>query len=137
MMEQYATVGVFLVLGILFVAITLFIVHLLSPYNPTKLKLTIYECGEEPIGEAWIQYNVRFFAIALLFLLFEVDVALMYPAVLVFRKFLNAGMGGLALVEILAFVGVLFLGLVYAWKKGGLKWVKTLESAPVGSRELL
>lgn len=131
MMEQYATIGVFLAFGLLFVILTLFIVHLLAPYNPTPVKLSIYECGEVPVGEAWIQYNVRFFAIALLFLLFEVDVALMYPAIAVYKKFLNAGMGTLALVEILTFVLVMFFGLVYAWKKGGLKWTKVIETRPM------
>ena len=131
MAEQYTTIGVFLAFGVFFVIITLFIVHLVAPYNPTPVKLSIYECGEVPLGEAWVQYNVRFFAIALLFLLFEVDIALMYPAVAVYKKFLDAGMGALALVEILTFVIVMFFGLVYAWRKGGLKWAKILEPRPM------
>jgi NADH-quinone oxidoreductase subunit A len=131
MAEQYTTVGVFLAFGVFFVILTLFIVHLVAPYNPTPVKLSIYECGEVPVGEAWVQYNVRFFAIALLFLLFEVDIALMYPAVAVYKKFLDAGMGTLALVEILTFVLVMFFGLVYAWRKGGLKWAKILEPRPM------
>jgi len=127
MLEQYGTVLVFLVLGLVFVWITLVLSHVLAPFHPTPIKQTTYECGEFPTGDAWIQYNVRFYIIALLFLLFDVEVALMYPTVVVFKSFVQDGQGLLVLIEILVFVLILFLGLFYAWLKGGLKWFKKLE----------
>ncbi|EQC43384.1 NADH-ubiquinone/plastoquinone oxidoreductase, chain 3 [Bacteriovorax sp. Seq25_V] len=100
---------------------------LIRPSNPTDLKLTPYECGEEPIGSAWSNFNVRFYVIALVFLIFDVEGALMFPVAAVFRKFVEIGEGGAVLASFLLFITILALGVVYCWKKGDLDWVKSYQ----------
>jgi NADH:ubiquinone oxidoreductase subunit 3 (subunit A) len=92
--------------------------RLLSPHRPGGIKNTPYECGEQPIGQAWIQFNVGYYLIGLLFLAFEVEAAFLYPWAVAFRE-----MGVAGLVEVVIFLLVLIMGLVYAWKKGALEWV--------------
>jgi NADH-quinone oxidoreductase subunit A len=87
-------------------------------------KFTTYECGERPVGGAWILFNFRFYAIALAFLIFDVELVLVFPCVTVFRQWLQNGYGLLALFELIIFVGILFLGLIYMWHRGDLKWSK-------------
>jgi NADH-quinone oxidoreductase subunit A len=92
--------------------------YLLAPHRPGRIKNTPYECGEQPVGQAWIQFNVGYYLFGLLFLAFDVEVAFLYPWAVAFR---DAGWAGLAEVGI--FLGVLLAGLAYAWKKGALEWV--------------
>ncbi len=100
---------------------------LIRPQNPNKLKETAYECGEEPVGSAWANFNVRFYVVALIFIIFDVESALMLPVAAVFKKFNEIGLGGTLLMSILTFVSVLVAGLVYCWKKGDLDWVKSFQ----------
>lgn len=95
----------------------------LKPENPYSSKLLPYECGEEAVGTAYIQFNIRFYFVAIVFLIFEVEIALLIPWVYVF----NDG-GLLALIEIFLFVGILIAGFAYAWARGDLEWVKTLSA---------
>ncbi len=97
--------------------------RILRPNRPTPEKLTTYECGEEAIGSAWIQFNVRFYIIALIFLIFDVEIAILFPWATIFKK---PGMGLLVLGEILIFTLVLVVGFVYVWVKGDLEWLKSL-----------
>ncbi|MES0396804.1 MAG: NADH-quinone oxidoreductase subunit A, partial [Syntrophobacteria bacterium] len=83
-----------------------------------------YECGERPVGSAWILFNFRFYAVALAFLIFDIELALIFPCVSVYDKWLKGGSGLFALIEITVFVGILFLGLIYMWNRGDLKWTK-------------
>jgi NADH-quinone oxidoreductase subunit A len=87
-------------------------------------KFTTYECGERPVGSAWILFNFRFYAVALAFLIFDIELAFVFPCVLIYKKWLKMGVGFLALIEIVVFVGILFLGLIYMWNRGDLKWTK-------------
>lgn len=114
---SFAPVGIFLILGVVFVLITLWIAKLVRPHRPSDPKLSNYECGEKPIGTAWIQYNPRFYIFALLFVIFDVEVIFLFPWAVVYRS-----LGLFALIEMLIFVGILLIGLVWAWKKGVLKW---------------
>ena len=98
----------------------------LRPSFPSEDKSLIYECGEKPIGRAWFNFNPRFYIVALVFVIFEVEIALMLPVVLVFKKFVKNGGGGLAFFEILAFVLILVVGLAWVWVKGDLDWIKKL-----------
>ena len=84
--------------------------------------MLIYECGEPTIGQSWIRYNIRFYTIALVYLIFDVEVVFLFPVALVLRD-----MGALALVELFTFVFVLLLGLVYAWRYGNLEWISDVE----------
>ncbi|HUK67059.1 MAG TPA: NADH-quinone oxidoreductase subunit A [Anaeromyxobacteraceae bacterium] len=102
--------------------------RLLRPNHPSPDKATIYECGESPIGGAWMNFNPRFYFVALVFVIFEVDIALTFPVVAVFKawvaKSLSAGL--IALGELLVFTLILVVGLVWVWVRGDLEWVKRL-----------
>jgi NADH-quinone oxidoreductase subunit A len=122
MLTDFATVLVFMVLGAVTVALMLGISRLFAPRNPSPVKLSTYECGEEPYGSSWVQFNIRFYVIALIFLIFDVEVALLYPWAAVFRE-----LGWLAFVEGFIFIIILLSGLAYLWKEGDLDWVRTLQ----------
>jgi len=92
--------------------------RMLAPHHPGDLKNSAYECGEVPIGQAWSQFTIGYYLVGLLFLVFDVDVALLYPWAIAFRQ---AGWTGF--VEAGLFLAVLAVGLLYAWKKGALEWV--------------
>lgn len=121
-----ANILVFLVVGFAFVLVCLVLGKLVRPAVPTAEKLTTYECGEPPVGQAWINFNMRFYMIALFFIIFDVEVTFMFPVAAVFKSWLARGDGWLALAEIMVFVGILLLGLVYVWVSGDLQWIKTL-----------
>jgi NADH-quinone oxidoreductase subunit A len=107
-----------------FVAVMFGLQKLLSPNNPYARKLMPYECGEPPTGRAWINFNVRFYVIALIFVIFEVEVAFVYPIAAVFVDWVKAGHRLYALSEILIFLIILFIGLIYVWVKHDLEWIK-------------
>jgi NADH-quinone oxidoreductase subunit A len=128
---DFAVILLFFGFGAAFVFLLLFVAKLLGPKPPpNRDKLLPYECGEIPVGPAWFNFNPRFYIIALIFVIFEVEVAFMYPVAVVFREWTAAGRGLLAFGEILVFVLVLSAGLAYVWAKGDLDWVKKLRVAP-------
>ncbi len=126
-LDVYMPVVILITLAILVVAGSLLLGKLIRPHNPNPLKQSAYECGEEPVGTAWSNFNVRFYVVALIFIIFDVESALMFPVAAVFKKFNEVGMGGTLLVSILTFVLVLVAGIVYCWKKGDLDWVKSYK----------
>ena len=128
MLFDFANVLVFSLLGVGFVGVTLLMGRLLRPSNPQARKLSTYECGEPAAGSAWVNFNIRFYIIALIFIIFEVEIAFVFPVATVFRRWIESGRGLFAFVEILLFIAVLFLGLVYAWAKGDLEWVKNVKA---------
>lgn len=93
--------------------------RLLQTRNPHPVKLSVYECGELPEGNSWIQFNIRFYVVALVFLIFEVEIVFLFPWAVVFKD-----LGMFAFVEMLIFVGILLVGLAYVWAKGDLEWDK-------------
>ena len=103
--------------GILFVAGAFAASYFLAPHRPSAKKLSVYECGEEPIKGSWIQYNVRYYLIGLAFVIFDVEVIFLAPCMLALKP-----LGFFAFVEVLIFVLILILGLAYAWRKGALEW---------------
>jgi NADH-quinone oxidoreductase subunit A len=118
---------VFTALALGFVGLNLLIGKLLRPANPQVRKLSTYECGEPATGSAWVNFNIRFYLVALIFIIFEVEIAFIFPVATVFRRWIEDGQGLFAFVEILVFIGILFLGLIYAWAKGDLEWVKKVK----------
>ena len=124
---HFANVLVFAALAILFVLGSLVAGHFLRPHNPTAEKEMIYECGEKPIGQAWYNFNPRFYLVALVFVIFEVEIAFMYPVASVYRYFIEKGQGMVAFLEIFVFVAILAVGLAYVWAMGDLEWVKGLK----------
>ena len=125
---HFANVLVFFGVGLLLCALMLGLGLLLRPSNPNPNKLSTYECGEPPSGSAWINFNIRFYLIALVFVIFDVELAFIYPVVAVFKDWVARGQGLFALVEIVVFIGILAVGLVYVWAKGDLEWLKQLPA---------
>ncbi|MBX2895790.1 MAG: NADH-quinone oxidoreductase subunit A [Cyclobacteriaceae bacterium] len=120
----------FLAGGLGFVLVALFVSRLIRPHRPSVQKQMPYESGEMPQGPAWVQFNLRFYVLALIFILFEVEVVFMFPWAVVFgdaglHEQTNGSWGWFALVEMLIFIVILILGLVYAWRLGHLDWVKS------------
>ena len=131
MYTQFAAVLVFVLLGVALVFGSLFLGYLVRPRRPSLSKQSIYECGEPTIGSAWIRYNSRFYTIALVYLLFDVEVVVLIPAMLVMRQAVAAGAGWAALLALLVFLGMLVLGLAYEWFYGNLDWIRRDEAAEV------
>ncbi len=124
MLFDFASVLVFTLLGAAFVWVNLLIGRLLRPSNPQPRKLSTYECGEPASGSAWVNFNVRFYFIALIFIIFEVEIAFIFPVAVVFRNWLQNDAGLFAFGAIAVFTLIVFLGLIYDWCKGDLEWVK-------------
>lgn len=133
-LTEFGKVFIFLISGILLVSLTLLLSRVLAPRKPNPIKLSSYECGEEPTGNSWVQFNPRFYVIALVFLLFDVEMIFIFPWATVFgQKALLAASpvwGWLTLVEMFIFVGILLLGLVYVWRRGDLDWIKPEPKLP-------
>ena len=124
---HFANVLLFSATAILFVFGSLLAGHFLRPRAPNREKAMIYECGEKPIGQAWYNFNPRFYLIALVFVIFEVEIAFMFPVASVYKWFLDQGQGLLAFAEIFVFVAILAVGLAYVWAMGDIEWVKGLK----------
>ena len=119
-LTPYGYAGFFFLFAILFVIGGLAASFMLRPRNPNPTKLDSYECGEAPIGTAWMQFHVGYYLIALVFVLFEVEVAFLFPWAAVFRSLADPWPSMLAVG---IFIGILALADAYAWKKGALEWL--------------
>ena len=119
---DYITVAVFLGVGALVVGGGMFASSLLRPNHPTPAKLETYECGIDPVGGGWSQTHIRYYIFALLFLIFDVEAVFIFPWAIQIEEFAASGMGGFILIEMVIFILILVLGLVYAIRKGVLRW---------------
>jgi len=132
--SEFGKILIFLITGIIVVCLIFFVNRIFAPNHPNFEKLTSYECGEEPVGSAWLPFNSRFYVIALVFLLFEVEMVFVFPWATVFGSHeinkVEPRWGILSLVEMFIFLGVLILGLVYVWCKGDLDWIKPAVIKP-------
>ena len=128
MLSGYASVLLFMTVAVLFLVVSLVMSSLLQYRGKySRDKFQAYECGESPVGTAWIQFNIRFYVFALIFIIFDVEIVFLLPWAVVFKK-----LGVFAFVEGLIFIGILVVGLAYVWAKGDLAWVKP-EDREVGS----
>lgn len=125
MYRDFGTTFMFILLGIALLAVALLLQKILSPKRKTPEKLSSYECGEDVEGLAWIRFNVRFYIVALIFIIFEVELVFLFPWAVVYAE-----LGLFAFVEMMIFLAVLAVGLAYVWRKGDLEWVK--HSVPYG-----
>lgn len=128
-LSDYGILLLFIIGAIVFVAIGLLVSKLIRPNRPNFEKLTTYESGEDTIGGAWGQFNLKYYLVAMIFLLFEVEIIYLFPWAVIFGDpqmvyATDWQWAWFALVEMFIFIGILALGLVYAWKKGFLDWVK-------------
>ena len=127
-LTSHSAILVFLVMGIGFLAVNLVVWRIIRPSRFSEEKLTTYECGENPTGSAWIQFNIRFYVFALLFIIFDVEAVFLLPWAVVFRK-LSAEQGLLPYIEGLVFIAILVVALAYVWRKGDLEWVRAEDRA--------
>lgn len=119
---DFSNVLVFVGVAAFFILAALTFGRVVRPHRPDPEKLSTYECGEETIGTSWVRFNARFTVVALVFLVFDVEVAVLFPWAAIFRE---PGTRLLALAEIVLFLGILAVGFAYAWVKGDLGWLRT------------
>lgn len=132
-MAEFLGVLLFIVAGFAFVGVSLLVSGLVRPSKFSAEKAMPYECGENPAGPAWVQFNIRFYVFALAFIIFDVEAVFLFPWAVVYRQ-----LGLFAFVEGLIFIAILVLGLAYLWAKGDLDWVReedrpVRDSQPIGS----
>jgi len=132
MLMAYASIAAFFLVAAGFMVGSLLLGKLIRPNRPYPEKLETYECGEAPVGQAWFNFNPRFYIVALIYIVFDVEIAFIYPIAAVFRRWADQGRGVFALLEVLVFVLILLLGLVYVWVKGDLEWIRSIKGDPRG-----
>lgn len=133
-MDILLSITIFLAVGAAFVFVNLAMGAVARPHIPNPEKASVYECGEPSIGSSWVQFDLRFYIVALVYLIFDVEVALFYPWAVLYG---SAGAIGqpfgmsafeirqVALVDMLFFFGVLIVGFAYLWRFGYLDWVRS------------
>jgi NADH-quinone oxidoreductase subunit A len=132
-------VFVFFIFAVLFVVVTVSVLsHLLRPRSAPAdepAKAETYECGEPAIGSSWVRFDIRFYTVALIFIIFDVEVAFLYPWAVIFQGLRAGGAGFFVFLEMLLFIAILVVGFIYCWRKGDLDWIKSSEgqSRPAGS----
>jgi NADH-quinone oxidoreductase subunit A len=117
MLNSWLLILLFLILAVGFGGVSVLLSRLLGPSNPTPEKMAPYECGVPPVGDARERQSIKFYMIAMIFLLFDIEVAFLYPWALALRS-----LGWSGYLQVLLFTAVLCAGYVYVWKKGALDW---------------
>ncbi len=117
--DNYLPVAILTAIGVAFVAVSLFMSRMIRPSIKTKQKLSTYECAEVPVGDARIHYNIQYYLIVIVFLIFDVEVLFLYPWAVQLKQ-----LGALGFFEMIVFVEVLVIALAYAWGKGALEWLQ-------------
>lgn len=134
MLTDFGIILLFFIIGVVFVGIGLLAAAIVRPSHPNPIKNSTYECGEIPIGVPWIRFNNRFYVIALAFLIFDVEVVLLFPWAVTFKELSKSlsETGGFMIpfVAMLIFITILILGLVYDWAKGYLDWERPKPYIP-------
>jgi NADH-quinone oxidoreductase subunit A len=125
MLSQFGQILVFIILSIVFVLGGIVTAKLIYPKKPTREKSITYECGETPVGDSWVKFNIRFYIIALVFIIFDVEVVFLFPWAVVFQS-----MGMIAFIEMFIFLAILFAGFIYLWARGDLEWVRPKPVIP-------
>jgi NADH-quinone oxidoreductase subunit A len=128
---EFGAVLVFAVVAVAFAFGGIAASRLIGPKHPSAEKASIYECGERPIGVAWFNFNPRFYFVALVFVIFEVEIALTFPVAAVYKRWVaeSPALAWTAFGELFLFVAILLTGLAWVWAHGDLEWVKNLTGA--------
>jgi NADH-quinone oxidoreductase subunit A len=128
---DFGAVFVFAIVAVAFALGGITASRIIGPRAPNPEKASIYECGERPIGVAWFNFNPRFYLVALVFVIFEVDIALTFPVVAVYRSWVaqSPKLAWVAFGELFLFTAILVVGLAWVWAHGDLEWVKKLSSS--------
>jgi NADH-quinone oxidoreductase subunit A len=125
---DYAPIAVMFLVAIGFAASQILVTQLIGPRKRTATKLMPYECGKDPVGSARDRFSIKFYTVAVIFLLFDIEVLFMIPFAVAFKSLLAAetssaiAYGAIAFVEIMIFIGTLIVGYIYVWKKGTFDW---------------
>jgi NADH-quinone oxidoreductase subunit A len=121
---DYAPIGIMFIVAMGFAASQILVTQLVGPRKRTQTKLMPYECGKDPVGSARDRFSIKFYNVAVVFLLFDIEVLFMVPFAVAFKALFreNISYGTIAFVEILVFIATLIVGLIYAWKKGTFDW---------------
>ena len=120
MIENYLPILIVFILAAGFVFVSLILSHFVGPRIDNKVKMMPYESGVDPVGETRIRFSIRFFLIALLFIIVDIEIVFLYPWAVVFKDFLT--MGSFIFFEMVVFLFILAFGFVYVWKNGALEW---------------
>ena len=123
-LADHSAILIFIVVAIGFLVTNLIAWWVLRPSRFSEEKLTTYECGENPQGSAWVQFNIRFYVFALIFIVFDVEAVFLLPWAAVLQELKAKGLGPLVFAEGLVFLAILAVGLAYVWRKGDLEWVR-------------
>ena len=139
-MELLLSITIFVAFGAAFVFLNLMVGMVARPQVPNPEKLAVYECGEPSIGSSWVQFDLRFYIVALIYLIFDVEVALFYPWAVAYGDAADLGKSiamtasqvrGVAIVDMLFFFGVLLVGFAYLWRFGYLDWVRSAATTSI------
>ena len=117
MLENYLPILVFMGLGVGIAALLIIIGSLIAPRHPNPEKLSQYECGFEPFEDARLKFDVRFYLVAILFIIFDLEVAFLFPWAVILKELAWPGVIGMGI-----FLALLLIGFIYEWKKGALEW---------------
>ncbi len=117
MLTGYLPILILLIVSILFAGATLFLSAIVGRKVSTREKLMPYECGVDPVGDARQRFPIHFYLIAMLFIVFDIEAVFLYPWAIVFKE-----LGLFGLIEMVVFILILFIGFIYIWRKGALKW---------------
>jgi len=131
MLTEFGKIFIFMLTGVLFTIVVIFVARLIRPSRPSYEKLLTYECGEDVIGSPWVKFNIRFYVVALIFLIFDVEVVLLIPWALVYQ---NYGFAGYMVGFI--FLMMLGLGMAYEWRKGDLEWDRPKPIPPILNKSM-
>lgn len=141
---DYAPIGVMFIVAMGFAASQILVTQLIGPRKRTATKLMPYECGKDPVGSARDRFSVKFYTVAVIFLLFDIEVLFMIPFAVAFRSLLaeqkisGIAFGTVAFVEIIVFIATLIVGYIYVWKKGIFDWgIEARAEARVEAHELV
>lgn len=131
MLTNFGQVLIFMIISIAFVGVAIVAGKIVGPRFAQKSKDSTYECGEETIGETWLRFNFRYYVVALIFIIFDVEVVFLFPWAVVFKE-----IGMLAFIEMAIFLIILIVGFIYAYAKGDLYWDKPQPIIPKLERQI-
>jgi NADH-quinone oxidoreductase subunit A len=122
MFEQYYPIFLmFLIAGVVVTSITV-LTSIIGPTKANRQKYLPFECGSETIGDTRSRFSVKFYVVAIIFIIFDIETVFLYPWAVLYRDFAGVGLAGLMLAELLVFMGILGVGFAYVWRKGALEW---------------
>lgn len=131
MLSDFGQVLIFMIISIGFVTIAVVSGKIVGPRFASKGKDSTYECGEDTVGDTWVRFNFRYYVVALIFIIFDVEIVFLFPWAVVFKE-----MGLLAFIEMAIFLLILIVGFIYAYVKGDLYWDKPQPIVPKLDRQI-